>query len=74
MLVRRRPRGCTARRARCGGWTLESAHPHTTAACYFPLPQAQEVHDEVRKWLAANVSPEAAAATRIIYGGSGEQC
>ncbi|KAI7844483.1 hypothetical protein COHA_001942 [Chlorella ohadii] len=32
--------------------------------------QAQEVHDEVRKWLAANVSPEAAAATRIIYGGS----
>ncbi|PRW33625.1 Triosephosphate cytosolic [Chlorella sorokiniana] len=32
--------------------------------------QAQEVHDEVRKWLAANVSPKAAAATRIIYGGS----
>ena len=26
----------------------------------------------MRKWLAANVSPEAAAATRIIYGGSGE--
>jgi len=32
--------------------------------------QAQEVHDEVRKWMAANVSPEAAASTRIIYGGS----
>ena len=26
----------------------------------------------MRKWLAANVSPEAAAATRIIYGGSGK--
>ena len=37
-----------------------------------PLPlQAQEVHDEVRKWLADNVSKEAAEATRIIYGGSG---
>jgi triosephosphate isomerase len=33
--------------------------------------QAQEVHDEVRKWLADNVSKEAAEATRIIYGGSG---
>ena len=47
--------------------------PHATS----PLPsapwhpQAQEVHDEVRKWLAANVSAEAVAATRIIYGGSG---
>nr|P48495.1 RecName: Full=Triosephosphate isomerase, cytosolic; Short=TIM; Short=Triose-phosphate isomerase [Petunia x hybrida]CAA58230.1 triosephosphate isomerase [Petunia x hybrida] len=32
--------------------------------------QAQEVHAELRKWLAANVSPEVAASTRIIYGGS----
>ncbi|EFN53775.1 triosephosphate isomerase cytoplasmic type [Chlorella variabilis] len=32
--------------------------------------QAQEVHDELRKWLSANVSPEVAEATRIIYGGS----
>ncbi|GAA0140819.1 isomerase [Lithospermum erythrorhizon] len=32
--------------------------------------QAQEVHNELRKWLAANVSPEVAASTRIIYGGS----
>ncbi|ESR48777.1 hypothetical protein CICLE_v10032537mg [Citrus x clementina] len=32
--------------------------------------QAQEVHFELRKWLFANTSPEIAAATRIIYGGS----
>jgi len=32
--------------------------------------QAQEVHVAVRSWLAANVSQEVAAATRILYGGS----
>ncbi|CAL5322503.1 unnamed protein product [Camellia sinensis] len=32
--------------------------------------QAQEVHAELRKWLQANTSPEVAATTRIIYGGS----
>ncbi|XP_050384779.1 triosephosphate isomerase, cytosolic [Argentina anserina] len=32
--------------------------------------QAQEVHCELRKWLHANTSPEVAATTRIIYGGS----
>ena len=32
--------------------------------------QAQEVHSELRKWLELNVSPEVAASTRIIYGGS----
>lgn len=32
--------------------------------------QAQEVHAALRSWLADNVSAEAAAATRIIYGGS----
>lgn len=32
--------------------------------------QAQEVHAEIRKWLAETVSKEAAEATRIIYGGS----
>jgi len=32
--------------------------------------QAQEVHDELRKWLAANVSKEVADSTRILYGGS----
>ncbi|KAJ7556280.1 hypothetical protein O6H91_05G077400 [Diphasiastrum complanatum] len=32
--------------------------------------QAQEVHVELRKWLAANVSPDVASTTRIIYGGS----
>lgn len=32
--------------------------------------QAQEVHFELRKWLQANISPEVAASTRIIYGGS----
>ncbi|CAM8962235.1 unnamed protein product [Rhodiola kirilowii] len=32
--------------------------------------QAQEVHLELRKWLAANTSPEVAESTRIIYGGS----
>ncbi|CAF2111960.1 unnamed protein product, partial [Brassica napus] len=29
-----------------------------------------EVHDELRKWLAKNVSDDVAATTRIIYGGS----
>ncbi|CAI0539746.1 unnamed protein product [Linum tenue] len=32
--------------------------------------QAQEVHAELRKWLAENVSAEVAQTTRIIYGGS----
>ncbi|XP_047328767.1 triosephosphate isomerase, cytosolic [Impatiens glandulifera] len=32
--------------------------------------QAQEVHNELRKWLHANVSPDVASTTRIIYGGS----
>jgi len=32
--------------------------------------QAQEVHEKLRAWLAANVSAEVAAKTRIIYGGS----
>lgn len=32
--------------------------------------QAQEVHCELRKWLQVNTSPEVAATTRIIYGGS----
>ncbi|KAG6550687.1 hypothetical protein Mapa_007784 [Marchantia paleacea] len=32
--------------------------------------QAQEVHAEIRKWLADNVSAEASSQTRIIYGGS----
>ncbi|KAG2258037.1 hypothetical protein Bca52824_077331 [Brassica carinata] len=29
-----------------------------------------KVHDELRKWLAKNVSDDVAATTRIIYGGS----
>ncbi|CAN7061355.1 unnamed protein product [Brassica oleracea var. botrytis] len=39
-------------------------------------PSSQEVsyflcvHDELRKWLAKNVSDDVAATTRIIYGGS----
>lgn len=32
--------------------------------------QAQEAHDNVRGWLRTNVSAEAAAQTRILYGGS----
>ena len=32
--------------------------------------QAQEVHAEIRNWLAKTISKEAAEATRIIYGGS----
>lgn len=32
--------------------------------------QAQEVHAAIRQWLAANVSAEVAAATRIVYGGT----
>jgi triosephosphate isomerase len=32
--------------------------------------QAQEVHDQLRKWLKDNVSAEVSDSTRIIYGGS----
>ena len=32
--------------------------------------QAQEVHAQIRKWLADNVSADVAENTRIIYGGS----
>ncbi|KAJ3414865.1 hypothetical protein HDV05_005929 [Chytridiales sp. JEL 0842] len=32
--------------------------------------QAQEVHDEIRKWLSTAVSPAVADATLILYGGS----
>jgi len=32
--------------------------------------QAQEVHFDLRKWLAKAVSPEVAKSVRIIYGGS----
>lgn len=32
--------------------------------------QAQEVHNELRKWLEENVSKEVAEKTRILYGGS----
>ena len=34
------------------------------------VEQAQEAHAAIRAWLAAAVSPAAAAGTRIIYGGS----
>jgi triosephosphate isomerase len=32
--------------------------------------QAQEVHQQLRKWLGEKVSPDVAAKTRILYGGS----
>lgn len=32
--------------------------------------QAQEVHQQIRAWLASNVSQDVAQNTRIIYGGS----
>mmetsp|Transcript_35362 Transcript_35362/g.43656 ORF Transcript_35362/g.43656 Transcript_35362/m.43656 type:complete len:169 (+) Transcript_35362:175-681(+) len=32
--------------------------------------QAQQVHSDLRKWLAENISPEVANNLRIIYGGS----
>jgi triosephosphate isomerase (TIM) len=32
--------------------------------------QAEEVHAQIREWLAKNISKEVADATRIIYGGS----
>lgn len=31
--------------------------------------QAQEVHNNIRAWCAANISPEVAQAVRILYGG-----
>merc|ERR1712006_4568 len=38
--------------------------------------QAEEVHNQLRQWLATNVSPEIAKTIRIIYGGSvnGKNC
>ena len=40
------------------------------------VQQAQEVHDDIRKWLAKRISSGVAEATRIIYGGSvsGKNC
>lgn len=32
--------------------------------------QAQEVHAQLRKWLADNVNAEVSQNTRILYGGS----
>lgn len=32
--------------------------------------QAEETHLHIRDWLAKNISPEVAGATRILYGGS----
>ena len=32
--------------------------------------QAQDVHNEIRKWISQNVSEEVASKVRIIYGGS----
>jgi len=32
--------------------------------------QAQEIHAALRKWMSENISPEVAASTRILYGGS----
>jgi triosephosphate isomerase len=32
--------------------------------------QAQETHEQIRNWLAENVSPKVAEETRIMYGGS----
>jgi triosephosphate isomerase (TIM) len=34
------------------------------------VEQAQEVHAAIREWLASSISPEVAAAVRVIYGGS----
>jgi len=34
------------------------------------VEQAQEVHEAIRKWLAANVNQTVADETRILYGGS----
>ncbi|MCJ1288682.1 triosephosphate isomerase [Xylographa carneopallida] len=44
-------------------WAIGTGKVATTA-------QAQEVHAAIRHWLSSKVSPEAAAATRILYGGS----
>lgn len=32
--------------------------------------QAQEVHAQLRKWLAEKISPQVSQSIRIIYGGS----
>lgn len=60
---------------------LEPAHWSRLVIAYEPVwaigtgkvaspEQAQEVHKFIREWVAQNVSPEVAAAVRIIYGGS----
>jgi len=38
--------------------------------------QAEETHADIRKWMAANVSPAVAQSVRIVYGGSvkGSNC
>lgn len=40
------------------------------------VAEAQEVHDDIRKWLSSTVSTEVGERTRIIYGGSvnGKNC
>ena len=39
-------------------------------SCRAIFHQAQEVHKEVRSWVARNIGKEVADRTRIIYGGS----
>merc|ERR1719213_519223 len=60
---------------------LEPAHWGSVVIAYEPVwaigtgkvatpEQAEETQLNIRKWLAKNISPEVAGATRILYGGS----
>nr|ADE10108.1 TIM [Tremella fuciformis] len=66
---------------------IDTAHWDSVVIAYEPVwaigtgkvatvEQAQEVHKDLRGWLASRVSKEVAEKTRIIYGGSvnGKNC
>lgn len=52
------------------GLRLTIAFPTSGTGKVATPEQAEEVHANLRKWLADNVSQEVADKTRIIYGGS----
>lgn len=66
--------GCGAPPANVSDWTnvviaYEPVWAIGTGKTASP-EQAQEVHKNIRAWLAKEVSDEVAASTRILYGGT----
>ena len=71
---------CAEQLAACSS-ALEPAEWGKVAVAYEPVwaigtgktatpAMAQETHSQIRDWLASNVNPDVAQATRILYGGS----